>query len=596
MRSTLRTAVTVLVVACCVVGNAAEPFNTPHLLPPSSFCVLSVSDCPQTWARIKTTPLYREYQTLMVNPVVTNNIRYKEFDLKKRKWELAAGFPLSLDTIAGQMLSGIDLAVIAPPSMGTPVGVLIVVETRDMAKVQKLLSLLEKEAAPPADKTPGATPSPTPQVPMYKAVAIKTMPNSGLQYTLVGKYLIISNSGSHIRETIDRAKGELKTTLTTSPDFAPLFAKAMKGLKPTAQDLFYVVDYNKMTKALMQMFPGMALFTGSSAMKMASKTCNVGSVNIRTNSVTFNSYTPFSADQSDPMQQIIRKYPPQSLTSLRYVPQGTLLCSASNLFDGPIFYDMYYSMFAMMGSMGGFPGMKKTQGDLDTKIAELENTLGFKLKEDLAVSLGPEFCFAMNNVTFPSYFPIQIPTIDLAFIFQVKDRSKMTMIMQKLEQLIQKSISGQAAPTAQPPAQQLTFQTTIHNGVTIRSLTLPHLPSYSLCYAFDGPFLLLETTVENMKNLLNVKAGTSQGVVKDPEFQTLMQQLPEKQNQFLCVAIANVLRMIKSIVTRQLGASPPDQVKMPLAIMDALTSLRMCAVSTSSDGSGVVSRGILLMK
>lgn len=594
MRSTLRTAVTVLVIACCVVGNGAEPFNAPHLLPPSSFCVLSISDCPQTWARIKTTPLYREYQALLANPVVTNNIRYKEFDLKKRKWELAAGFPLSLDTIAGQMLSGIDVAAIAPPSMGAPVGVLIVVETRDLVKVQKLLSLLEKEAAPPADKTPGATPSPTPQVPMYKAVAIRTMPNSGLQYALVGKYLIISNSGPYIRETIDRAKGELKTTLTTSPDFAPLFAKALKGLKPTSQDVFFVVDYNKMTKALMQMLPGMALITGSSAMKMASKTCNVGSVNIRTNSVTFNSYTPFSADQSDPMQQLIRKYPPQSLASLRYVPQGTLLCSASNLFDGPIFYDMYYSMFALMGSMGGFPGMKNTQADLDTKIAELENTLGFKLKEDLAASLGPEFCFAMNNVTFPSFF--LIPTIDIAFIFQVKDRSKMTMIMQKLEQLIQKSIPGQAAPTAQPSTLQLTFQTTIHNGVTIHFLPFPDPFNYSLCYAFDGPFLLLETTVENMKNLLNVKKGTSQGVVKDPEFQTLMQQLPEKQNQFLCVAIANVLRMIKSILTRQLGASPPDQVKMPLAIMDALTSLRMCVVSTSSDGSGVVSRGILLMK
>ena len=240
--------------------------------------------------------------------------------------------------------------------------------------------------------------------------------------------------------------------------------------------------------------------------------------------------------------------------------------------------------------------MKNTQAELDTKIAEIENTLGFKLKEDLAASLGPEFCFAMNNVTFPSYFPIPIPTIDMALILQVKDRSKMTMIMQKLEQLIQKSITGQAAPTAQPSTLQLTFQTTIHNGVTIRSLTPPNLPSYSPCYAFDGPFLLFETTVENMKNLLNVKSGTSQGVVKDAEFQTLMQQLPEKQNQFLCVGITNILRMIKTITTRQFGASPPDQVKIPLAILDALTSLRMCAVSTSSDGSGVVSRGILLMK
>ncbi len=594
MRSILRAAAMLLVITCSVVGNGAELFNAPHLLPPSSFCVLSISDCPQTWARTKTTPIYREYQAFMANPVVTNNIHYKEFDLKKRKWELEAGFPLSLDTIAGQMLSGIDLAVMAPPSLGAPVGVLIVVEMRDLAKVQKILSLLEKEAAPPADKTPGATPSPTPQVPMYKGVAIETMPNSGLQYTLVGKYLIISNSGTHIRETIDRAKGDLKTTLTTSPEFAPLFAKAMKGLKPTSHDLFYVVDYSKMTKALMQMLPGMALITGSSVMKMASKTCNVGSVNIRTNSITFNSYTPFSADQPDLMQQLIRKYPPQSLASLRYVPQGTFFCSASNLFDGPIIYDMYYSMFAWMVGMGGFPAMKNTQADLDTKIAEIENTLGFKLKDDLAASLGPELCIAINNVAFPSFLPI--PTIDIAFIFQVKDRSKMTMIMQKLEQLIQKPFPGQAAPTAQPSTVQLTFQTTIHNGVTIRSLTLPNLPLYSPCYAFDGPFLLLETTVENMKNLLNVKAGTSQGVVKDAEFQTVMQQLPEKQNQFQYVAIANVLRMIKTVVTRQFGASPPDEFKLFLAILDPLTSLRMCAVSTSSDESGVVSRGILLMK
>ncbi len=595
MRSTLRIAVTVLVVACCVVGNGAESFNAPHLLPPSSCFVLSISDCPQTWAHIKTTPLYREYQALMANPVVTDNIHYKEFDLKRRKCELAAGFPLSLDTIAGQMLSGIDMAVIAPQSIGTPVSVLIIAETSDLEKVRKLLPLLEKEAASPADKTPGATPSPTPQVSKYyKTVAIRTIPNSGLQYALVGKYLIISNGESHIRETIDRLKGELKTTLTTSPDFAPLFEKAMKGLKPTAQDLFYVVDNSKMTKALMQMLPGMALITGSSAMKVASKTCNVGSVNIRTNSVTFNSYTPFSADQPDLMQQLIRKYPPQSLASLRYVPQGTLFCSASNLFDGPIFYDMYYSMFALLGNMGGFPAMKNTQADLDTEIAELENTLGFKLKEDLAASLGPEFCFAMNNVTFASYFPI--PTIDMAFIFQVKDRSKMTMIMQKLEQLIQKSITGQAAPTAQPSTLQLTLQTTVHNGVTIRFLPFPDPFNYSLCYAFDGPFLLLETTVENMKNLLNVKKGTSQGVVKDLEFQTLMQQLPEKQNQFLYVAVTNILRMIKTITTRQFGASPPDQVNMPMAILDALTSLRICTVSTTSDGSGVVSRGILLMK
>ncbi len=594
MRSTLRTAAMLLVITCSVVGNGAELFNAPHLLPPSSFCVLSIPDCPQTWTRIKTTAIYREYQALMANPVVTNNIHYKEFDLKKRKWELKAGFPLSLDAIAGQMLSGIDLAVMAPSSLGAPLSALVIIEMRDLVKVQKILSLLEQQAAPPADKTPGVTPSPTPQDPMYKTVAIKTMPNSELQYTLVGKYLIISNSGAHIRETIDRTKGDLKTTLTTSPEFAPLFAKAMKGLKPTTHDLFYVVDNSKITKALMQMLPGMALITGSSAMKMVSKTCNVGSVNIRTNSITFNSYTPFSADQSDPMQQLIRKYPPQSLASLRYMPQGTFLCSASNLFDGPIFYDMYYSMFAWMGSMGGFPGMKNTQADLDTKIAEIENTLGFKLKDDLAASLGPEFCFAMNNVTFPSFFPI--PTIDIAFIFQVKDRSKMTMIMQKLEQLIQKQLGSRSGPSGQPSAGQPAFQITTHNGVTIRFLPFPDPFNYSLCYAFDGPFLLLETTVENMKNLLNVKAGTSQGVVKDAEFQALMQQLPEKQNQFLYVAITNILRMIKTITIRQFGASPPDQVKIPLAIMDALTSLRMCVVTTSSDASGVVNQGILLMK
>lgn len=594
MRSMLRTAVTLLVIACSLVGNGAEPFNAPQLLPPSAFAVLSIPDCQQTWTHLKTTPVYREYQALLANPILTNNINYKEFNLKKQKWELAAGFPLSLDTILGQMVSGIDLAVIAPSGLGSPVSVLIVIEAGDLAKVQKLLSVLETQAVTPASQASGATPSPTPQLPQYKGVAIKVMTQSNLQYALVGKYLILSNGEPYLREAIDRAKGDLKTSLTTSPDFAPLFAKAMEGLKPASNDLFYVINYSKTEKALMQMLPGMSLFGGSSAMKMASKTCNVGSVSIQTSSVTIKSYAPFSSDQSDPMQQLLTKYPPQFLNSLRYIPQGTLLCSASNLLDGPFMYDMYYSTFAMMGSMGAVPTMTYSQAELDTKIAELEKTLGFKLKDDLAASIGPEFCFAMNNVTFPSLF--LIPTIDMSLIVQVKDRAKMNTIMQRLEQLIQESSQKQAAGAVQPSAPLLTFQTTIHNGVTIRSLTLPTLSTYSPCYAFDGPFLLLETSVENMKNLLNVKASTSDAMVKDTDFQTIMQQLPEKQNQFFYISIANVLGTIKTIMNRQFGAGASDQGKLLLAVLDTLRSLRMFAVTTGSNGTGMVNRGVLLMK
>jgi hypothetical protein len=593
MRLPLRIALVLLLITYSAFGNAAEPFNAPHLLPPSSLWVFSITDVPQTWTLIKATPIYREYQALLANPAVTNSVRYKELELSRRKLELAAGFPLSLDTIAGLMVSGIDLAVMPPSSPGAPLNLLTVVEVRDMAKVQKLLSALEQQSAPAGQSSGSPTPTPTPQPPTYKSVPIHTMPGTELVYAFVDKYLILSNNGTLIRETIDRTKGELKTTLTSSPDFAPLFAKAMEGLNSKGRDLFYVVNYSEVGKTLMKMIPGVPMILGSSAMQMGFNSCVVGDVSVHTDHITFSSYMPFTATQSDLKQELFRKYPPTSLSSLRYIPQGTLFCSASNLLDGPVFYDTLYKSYALVTSMGGFASSQNTQAELDAKIADLENTLGFKLKEDLAASLGPEYCIAINRVSFPAFF--LIPAIDMSCIVQVKDRAKMTMIMQKLEQWIQKSMQAQPA-MGQPSAPQSVIQSTSHNGVTIRSLVLPNLPSYSPCYAFDGSFLLIETSVENMKNLLNVKGGASPGMTQDAEFQRIMQQLPEKHNQFEYVAIANVVSMIKTIATGQLGATSPDETGLFVAILDALTSLRSLAVSNGSDVSGVRSQGILLMK
>jgi hypothetical protein len=598
--------VLVAAVAACLwlasTAMSASYFNRPEVISPDSFVAGAIKDCPAMWKAIKASPLYREYQKLMSNPLIAENVKYKEFQLEMKKYEVELGFPLNADTILGQMCRGVDLAVIAPKTAGQEAAVSIFFYVSDMPKAEKLVSFLVKKASEPPKQVGTTPPVATPPPPkvtteVYKGVTLKSGPNPKAHYCFVGDTFVFCNTLAALKEAVDRLKGES----AGSVEQKATLEMAKQYIVPSAYQCTAYVNYKEFMNAIAGSAPGFSVMQLSGMQGMPEMPFIAG-VNFSPTHVRMDSF--MALDKETTTSKILQSHKPQSQFALAgFIPSTTLVAQSSNMFAGVTTYDELYTglteLFKMM-SMGMGPSAQDSniKADMDAGVKKFEREVGFKIRDDFFASIGPETLFTLNSVKFQMPFPI--PVIDLAFIVETRDKAKVAKMMSQLEAYVNRKIAqsmGQTGQGTTPPALMIQFLEIEHFGTKIRYLSIPTFPMYSPSYAFSDGNLIIGLTLDGIKNVLDSKQGRMNSFVASEQFKAAQPYLPPPYNEYSIINIASIIDTIKSVMISQNPDYQNDKdTSTVLAILDAIKAMQSLQAASRGTPQGLLSNSVVLLK
>ncbi|MFH0792413.1 MAG: DUF3352 domain-containing protein, partial [bacterium] len=514
-------------------------------------------------------------------------------DLKLIEADL--GFEISVEAAFTDWFSGTDLAMIAPAAPGQEPTFLWLTGVKNGEKVEKVLRQIEKEIAEDhATSDTAAAASPIKEE-KYRDVVIKSMPSADgtAYYSLFAKRLAVSNSLLALQSVIDRVKEPGKgSTLADNPKFVA----ATKGLKMQKPHVLVYMDYSSILDALPQAAMSLQL-----RKDMGQDLTFAMGFALESTRARFEGFCPVDMASDSIIARNIKKFPPGKISIGSYVPSTTLLYSSANTFDGEVIYDQFREMMASMAPYSAM-GMSQPGTDpnaaFDAKIKELEANLGFRVKEDLLMQIGPEVGVGLNDIR---ALPMSAPVVNLTVAVQAKDADKIKQTMEKLVAYIEKEMAASMPPPgsmgpgqAPPPAPK--FESVDYAGTTLRYLTLPMMP-YSPGYAIKDKTLLITLTVDGLKNALDCHAGSVATVTSAAGYVEAMKVVGEGPvNGESYVDCAGLVEVVKTFVGPFLQMNPNPQSEFGLAFMESLKRIKILAGVTRTGPQGIRYEGLMTME
>lgn len=551
-------------------------FNNPELIPENSFLVLSSNNLSQKWEAIKENPIYLKYKEIISDPTISDDINFQKFLLEKKKIETELGSPLDLETVMTKLLNAVEFSLALTDSKPAA---LLVCDVKDKELMGKIITLIENKSISNENEIKEEE---------YSGIKFKTISKlqKNLCYAEIGEKYIFTNGDSLIKNTIDRTKGVLKTSIKDHK----YYPAKIEGLN--IQDDFLVFfDYVGLMNSAKGMIPniGMQKMMFGSLGNEFVMLCG-GKIN--KDSISIDSYAPFIPESKTFNYNSFKEFKPAVPKILEYCPKNPLMLSQANTFSGELVYDSLLQGLAAFMKTANPQSQTNPEEQLKEQIAEFEKELGFNIKNDVLMNIGPEGGFVLNS--FSMAF-IGMPSIDLAIISQVKDTNKITSVMTKLEKYILKQINQSMGSQGQQG--ELTFKSEVLGKSTIKYLEIPMFQMYSPAYVIDGKNLIIALSKDNLKNYLNCKNGAAENYFKNPDYIKTKSLFGEEINSYFTLDIKTIVSTFKGIMnTLQAAQNRSSSDKREEIIYNALSVFKSISFASSIDEKGYYMKGNLIVE
>ena len=585
------TVICLLAILICASTSFAQFSSTD--IPGNPLIVISQKKLDKTFAAISGTSTYAALSTIFSDPIIAQDLDYQKFLLEKEKAEVTLGYKLDGATLT-KIITGYDLVIYpnTPPPGANPTAaamidvpkILLLLKVADQAKFDKLTAELEKNYVEEAKlSNPSAIPV---KSETYGGQAIKV-------YQMDSATPILAMAKVNPTTT---AIGDLATIKTTIDYYSKggaslsqnkLFKAATAGLPKKDYDLFAFVDYMKFMEIMPQQagMPDMAatMKEDYGAMRIAA-----GMV-FEKDKITYDSYLPI--DPTAPgsfSSEMARRNPPANMVSPSYIPEKNLLATWGNTLDGELIFDQFMKTIEMQLTAMGLVGPGEDPSTvIQGEMAMLESSLGFRIKDDLFLGIGPEAFFELTSVNWPR--------VEATVGVKIRDNAKIAKVLTGIESLVNQAAGagGQGAGAGPQALAEI-----VHEGIKIKYFNNPMLlmAGYAPSYCTDGDFLLIGTTFTSLKEAISVKKGKARSIMTSPILAKAKPYIQTKSNSVMLMDAGNTVESVSAAIMPFVQFQlQPTEMQMLNKIIACCKTFSMVAGSNEITTTGQTGRGVILL-
>lgn len=564
-----------------VLPVSAEVAN-PNLIPADSAYVISVPNSTTFWSAWEANGLYEAFTKIMAMDDVAE--KTEEVKRQIRIVEASLGFKLDGASLS-QIFSSMDIYALPITEPGKVEGVAILT-VADADKTSKLLDLAEKAAIRSAEgesettgtevaNSDGATTIVT--TADHNGVTIKQFRNEDgevkFAYARPENLLVMAADEGSLHQLIDRVKAGAATsgTLAASENYQ----RVQQALQSEQGELYLYGDAESASSRSFAAMDDVSAGLRSSIeslMKSMQPTKFYGaSIKIAPKEIYSYSYGILRDDASDSMAARFPGTEPLGVAT--YIPENSVWAAATSLVD----VDSIAEVVSEAAS--------SNSGDqLTQQMRTAEAGMGFSVKDDLVPALGNEFAFNLQNVEITGL----IPSVDVTIIMGVKDRARMTKVVEGVERManmVAAANSSSDDSTTGTPG----FKTEEAHGQTIKYMEMQGLASFSPGYVLTDDYLILGSTKTAMSNALGVK-NDGKNLVDGNALKRLGHGIDGRGNAVYYLDMAKVIDLGRQ-VSQMLPAARPMA-----RYLDAANVLDAVGGTSRVEEGAAVSRGVLKLK
>ncbi len=571
-------------------SSQAALLAAPDHIPSDAVAVISIPDSPAMWSNFQKTPLHASLKKLFALPAIQTDPDFQSFTADLKEMEAQLGYSLSPDAFLTQTLAGMDLAVRLRSGMTQEPDLLVTLRFKDPKNAAKLLQQIEteakKEAAAGDSSTTGTETTESSQAVIKQTIAgqeVLVIPAQGLWVLQKNDLLLLTSSADYMNKA-------LTTSAATAFDKSAPVREGLAALgNPTDAHVLWFVDY----AAFLNSMAGANPMLGAQMKPLEDMLGNanyLGVLNVAPESIQGKAYVPNPG--TDPfVTEMAAKYPPTSIQIGSLVPGTSMLAVTANNFDGTAYFNKFVET---IGQMAGAQGQQAAfNAQVEQWVAQFEAMMGFKLREDLLPALGPETAFSLENFA----FSLGAPSLDMTLDFQIKDKEKLDLVLQKLETFLTTKLPAMLGPgMSGQPAPTLTMQDVTFENSKGRILVLPQMPSMAIGWITAGDYIVFGTSQTALKNAATAAAGKLPSMKASPSYKRAAAYLPEKANSEFMLGIGTVAGIITNMISMfQPQAVQGDNGAVFLAAMDAFKTIETTYLKSlvKPDGS-TLSSAVLL--
>ncbi len=621
-------AVVVLVVLFVVFPkkHAGVPgISLENYVPKSAVAYYSIKDMQGTWGQIRNSEFYKEISLLPLWKEVQAQQAVGNF---LRAFKDGFGFELTEQRIMDVVGDELAIAVL----MGAPADpepkILFLTRTGTKTQLAEMVGRLMDKA-----KSAGNQKIETWSHNGFNVHNVKSADPTApeLNYVFLDNLLVlgVGKTRSAMQSVVDLYKGKSDEAITSSENFKK-FAGMASSVKGSNLGVFYM-DFEQIAKAVAAGNVNVPGAVGTNITQTLSLLKLIGGVTTLENGLFTKIFILPNKDGMDPATRALWEIKPQPLTSLRFVPEGTVLYSVTNSMDVKRLWGIWKENLQKQA-----PAQSQT---ILSAIAQAETNMGMTVEGDLLSWIGDEIAYTFNDVNLESVFPIP----KMSLLIKVTDQAKAQAFIDKMidyannqtaqpvtteavaiETTTPAPAAGATTPgeaqvatetvavaTTQPakPPLQLKFEDSSYGGVAIKSISIP-LVGKGLApgYAFLGDYLVLSTSAATLEKIIDVYQGKANSLLKDPNFISVSAEVPEKTNQMgyintqrifdIAIDICNWIISFQQLNAPAAGspnAISPSQAdatsrvlrETVIPLLRAMKAVRVVSISTTYTDEGI---------
>lgn len=624
--------------AQCLCAKVANP----NLVPQNTACVVSVPDMPAFWNAWKANAIYQTFLKTLDSPDIGADTEV--FNRQLKMIEATLGFPLNGESVS-QIIQSVDAYVLPGENAGQAVEGFIF-RVKDKPKLEKLIDLVEKAAVTAAAKyeqepasekkketepekgkenqggadstdapktgakkateapaakesAPAEQPSPDNSAnvqpitrEVYNGVTVKTFKGSEespeTYYAMSGDFLFASNSMTEIKQLIDRAAGkqpsagkqatagkqsgagEKEKRAQVIADF-PDYRAIERGLEGKAGELFIMANMKQVmefarAQPQFEMMQGML----QSELHEGSQGWNV---EFKPKNVAVHGYALGVKIEN-------AEVPSKPLPPLSFAPATSLLVHATDLARPQRIYDLANKL-SSVGMPGGNAG-----GSMEERLKAFETHLGFTIKDDLVPALGNQLGLFLNAVKMDG-----MPVVDAALVVQIADKAKMDKVLAGTEKFVNtvwKARTTQGKNADEQDSGEM--KTERYNETKIKYVEVPGQPGYSPGFAIVGDYVILATTRESIRSMLDIKAGKAASLLSSDSFKSLGSQISGAANSLVFLNFGEIWQTTSLLLSSIPGGQSAGK------IIDSLKVFKVLGASTVIKDNAAVSETVMVLQ
>lgn len=359
------------------------------------------------------------------------------------------------------------------------------------------------------------------KVSVYKGTKITSIKSTEapveVEFGFIGDVLAlgIGNTSPELKKIVDLAGGT-GASLAANPNFKKIVAASKMTTGRYAGifyadmqklgDIFAAIDVSEFPMPMQAMMSGMKQ---SFSMPLV-----IGGTGYIDRGLVMKLVSLPVGDVSDKMIELSLGTLPAVGKNINYVPESTLFYVGVNSTpDGEVIWPLLLEQWEKAGAM---PAMNMVFG-------QIENALGIKIAEDVMPWVGNEFAMLFTDVDTKPGFPYP----KFALMLKIKNQAKAKAFVQKLSAVI-KEFSEESG---------FQFKKSAYQGYSLSSVAImipmPMPISLTPCYGIVGDFLVVGSSEDLVKEMIDTSKGSRKNLSANPTFKAL--NIPAKTNStFFC--------------------------------------------------------------